>query len=189
MGNVTLVDLDQMETVKPLEIKAHETALSCMTISLSGALLATASEKGTLVRVFDTETGYLLHEFRRGSQVANIYSINFNSHATLLCVSSDHGTIHVFALDDSKKNRKSSIAESLTFLPKYFSSKWSFCKFNVPIKGRFICAFGADVDSVIVVSYDGTYCKFKFDDKGECKREVYAKYIDITSDSTLETVK
>ena len=172
-----------MDTKKPLEISAHETCLICMTVNLSGTLIATASEKGTLVRVFDTEVGCLVHEFRRGSQVANIYSINFNSTASLLCVSSDHGTIHLFALDDSKKNRKSSIAESLTFLPKYFSSKWSFCKFNVPVKGRFICAFGTDVNTVVVVSFDGTYCKFRFNDKGECKREVYTKYIDFTSDS------
>lgn len=29
-----------------------------------------------------------------------ICSINFNNDSTLLCVSSDHGTIHVFSVED-----------------------------------------------------------------------------------------
>jgi hypothetical protein len=35
-------------------------------------MLATASEKGTLVRVYDTPRGTLLHEFRRGADRAQV---------------------------------------------------------------------------------------------------------------------
>ena len=34
-------------------------------------------------------------------------SINFNQGASLICVSSDHGTVHVFAAEDPKRNKQS----------------------------------------------------------------------------------
>lgn len=34
-------------------------------------------------------------------------SINFNQDASLICVSSDHGTVHVFAAEDPKRNKQS----------------------------------------------------------------------------------
>lgn len=35
------------------------------------------------------------------------YSINFNQDASLICVSSDHGTVHIFAAEDPKRNKQS----------------------------------------------------------------------------------
>ena len=34
-------------------------------------------------------------------------SINFNQDSSLLCVSSDHGTVHVFASEDPARNKQS----------------------------------------------------------------------------------
>jgi len=82
-------------------IAAHESALACLALSADGRLLASASEKGTLIRVFDTHTGGLLHEFRRGSDKAIVYSIAFNAKNTLLGVTSDKGTVHVFRVPPS----------------------------------------------------------------------------------------
>ena len=97
---------------------------------ISGTKIATASCKGTLIRVFDVTNGSLLSELRRGSNPAVIYCINFNSDSSLLCVSSDHGTIHIFSLEDKNKNKQSSLAAA-SFLPKYFSSMWSFSRIEV----------------------------------------------------------
>jgi len=87
------------------------------------------------------------------------HSINFNHDSTWLCVASDHGTVHVFAVEDQKLNRQSSLA-SATFLPKYFSSSWSFCKFQVPGGPQCMCAFGQDNNSIIGKHITYTYVRY-----------------------------
>lgn len=81
---------------------------------------------------------------------ATIYCINFNHQSTCIVVSSDHGTIHVFNLEEQQKSKESS---SLQIIPKYFTSQWSFCKFSVPREPPCICAFGAENNSVIGECY------------------------------------
>lgn len=43
-------------------IMAHDSSLACLSLSLDGSLLATASNKGTLVRIFNTADGTKLQE-------------------------------------------------------------------------------------------------------------------------------
>ena len=79
-------------------IEAHESALAAFALNFDGSRLATASETGTLIRIFDTATGSALQEVRRGADKAEIYSIAFSPTTQWLACSSDRGTIHIFAL-------------------------------------------------------------------------------------------
>ncbi|BBM97403.1 WD repeat-containing protein 45 [Marchantia polymorpha subsp. ruderalis] len=79
-------------------IAAHEASLACFALSLDGSLLATASTKGTLIRIFNTKDCTKLQELRRGADRADIYSINFSPTNHWLVCSSDKGTVHVFSL-------------------------------------------------------------------------------------------
>lgn len=47
-------------------ISAHNTPLVCLTLSMDGKRLATASDKGTLVRVWNTADGALLQVREEG---------------------------------------------------------------------------------------------------------------------------
>ena len=41
-------------------VQAHSTALACIALSLDGKLLATASERGTLIRIFNSLDGVMI---------------------------------------------------------------------------------------------------------------------------------
>lgn len=74
-------------------------------MNFDGTIVASASEKGTLVRIFDTATGDKLQEVRRGADPAKIYSIAFSTNE-MLAVASDKGTVHVFSLEKSDEEKK-----------------------------------------------------------------------------------
>lgn len=65
---------------------------------MDGTLLATASTKGTLIRIFDTAEGIGLKEVRRGTDSADIQCIAFNYSSVYLACTSDKGTAHIFSL-------------------------------------------------------------------------------------------
>ena len=60
---------------------------------------------GTLIRVWDTVSKQRIAEFRRGADPAQIYSIAFSKDSSFLAVTSDKGTLHLFALKDKLLNR------------------------------------------------------------------------------------
>jgi len=165
-----------------ITIEAHNNPLNQLALNLNGDILATASEKGTLVRLWDTQTGRPLKEFRRGADRAEISTLSFNQTSTYLCVGSDKGTVHVYALESEQqkedaRNRQSSLNFMKDVLPSYFGSEWSFAQFRVP-ETHFICCFGTlEKNSVIVVG-NGTYYKYTFDPikGGEGKLETYSEF-------------
>ncbi len=82
-------------------IQAHTSEISALALSHNGMQLATSSDKGTIIRTWDTSTGLLLRELRRGSDRAEIYSLCFNYQTTYLSCSSDKGTVHIFSLTEN----------------------------------------------------------------------------------------
>jgi len=89
-------------------IRAHKAPISALALNSTGTLLATASEKGTVIRVWGVPGAEKLYQFRRGTREARIYSLNFNVVGTLLAVSSAHDTVHIFKLGSGRSSGSSS---------------------------------------------------------------------------------
>ena len=70
-GQVQIINLGDTSKAGQI-IDAHVTGLACISLNRQGTMLATASEKGTLLRVFDTRTSKQLYELRRGSTSVTI---------------------------------------------------------------------------------------------------------------------
>ena len=123
-------------------VDAHESALGALALSVDGSLLATASERGTVIRLFDTRgvtvgggrgprdstssstgsggenatvsSSVPLREFRRGVERATISCLTFSLDSCWLGCASNHGTVHVFqAMDpNNPSNDPSSLKSS-----------------------------------------------------------------------------
>ncbi|XP_071713910.1 autophagy-related protein 18a-like [Rutidosis leptorrhynchoides] len=175
------VRVEHYASKKTKHILAHDSRIACFTLAQDSHIIATASTKGTLIRIFDTHDGTLLQEVRRGADRAEIYSLAFSTTMQWLAVSSDKGTVHVFSLKPShgyqgmdKSNESSdqntpvpSSSSSLSFikgvLPKYFSSEWSVAQFRLIEGSQYIVAFGHQKNTVVILGMDGSFYRCKFD--------------------------
>ncbi|KAN0062842.1 Phosphatidylinositol 3,5-bisphosphate-binding protein [Thecaphora frezii] len=107
-------------------IVAHESSIAAIALSPCGRLLATASSKGTILRIWSSVTGapsdvtpastlrskatpaagrtgfgaVLVRELRRGTDPARILGIAFAPDASAVAAASDKGTVHIFQLAD-----------------------------------------------------------------------------------------
>ncbi|KAJ6110243.1 phosphatidylinositol 3-5-bisphosphate-binding protein [Penicillium sp. IBT 16267x] len=138
-GQVQLIEL---ETGNISIIPAHSSALRAMALSPDGEVLATASEIGTLIRVFSAANCTKLAELRRGVDHAVIFSLSFSPSNTLLAVTSDKSTLHVFDVPhpthvgrpsqspasaaEEGSNQKWGILSKLPLMPRVFSDVYSF---------------------------------------------------------------
>lgn len=147
IGSIQIVDLANCEpgaSSSPVYVNAHENEIAYMAMNQQSTLLATASQKGTLIRVFDTTSPYRVFqivELRRGADVATLYCVNFSPNSDFLCASSDKGTVHIFALKDVHLNKRSTF-KKMSFLGNYIESQWALATFTVAAECACVCAFG-----------------------------------------------
>uniref|UniRef100_A0A8B9UQY5 WD repeat domain phosphoinositide-interacting protein 4 n=2 Tax=Anas TaxID=8835 RepID=A0A8B9UQY5_9AVES len=147
-GSLQLVDLSSAApgtSLAPVTINAHQSEVGCVALSPPGTLVASASRRGTLIRLFDTQSRARLLELRRGTDPATLYCLAFSPDSAFLCAASDKGTGHVFALRDTRLNRRSALARVGKVGPvlgPYVESQWSLASFAVPAEAPCVCAFG-----------------------------------------------
>jgi WD40 repeat protein len=159
-GEILIYDTQHKQSII---IPAHNNKISALELNYKGDMVASASECGTLIRVFNSKTGELMFELRRGTTVSEIYSMSFSKDSEMLACTSSNGAVHIFQLCNERdssvnKNTLSNLNQFSSFLPQYFSSQWSFKQIKIDTTDKLICAFD-DNDILHIASYDGRYFK------------------------------
>lgn len=95
-GEIQVTHFDQNN--KTFLVQSHLGDVTAVALNHEGTLLATASNKGLVIRIFNAENGQLIQELRRGTDRADIYSLTFDLVSKYIGVSSDKGTIHLFTV-------------------------------------------------------------------------------------------
>jgi WD40 repeat protein len=173
-------------------ISAHQSEITNMSLNYKGDLLASCSEKGTIIRIYSTEDGDLLKELRRGTDYAEIYSLNFDLSSQFLICSSSKGTVHIFNIKENNsgiKNQKSflsSIGSYLKIQNDYLKNEWSFSQFHIDAKCKHIVNFinYKDNNLFVVLTENGIYYRASFDlfKGGECTIKQKKDYFNTDSD-------
>lgn len=151
-GKVQIVEL---ETGNVSIIPAHSSSLRAMDLSPDGSLLATASETGTLIRVFSAINCARIAELRRGVDPAFVFSVAFSPSNDKVAVTSDKSTLHIFDLPlqteptqawsssrrsaspstptEETSNQKWGFLGKIPLLPRVFSDVYSFASAHFEI--------------------------------------------------------
>lgn len=134
-GQIQLVEI---ATGNVSIIPAHSSALKAIRLSADGELLASASETGTLIRVYAAANCAKIAELRRGIDPATIFSLAFSPSGRLLACTSDKATLHIFDLPLQRRasvqstpgndgdTGKWGILGRIPLMPRVFSDVYSF---------------------------------------------------------------
>lgn len=136
-GDVYLFDALSLQTVS--SVTAHKGSIAAMAISQDGMLLATASEKGTIIRVHTLPNMTKGESFRRGTYPAGITSLSFSQDCKFLAAASDTGTVHIYRVSLSASGQDASSSS--------VSSGLSSAMMNIPMIANFASAYIPEVIS------------------------------------------
>jgi WD40 repeat protein len=186
-GEIGILD---MKNENNYVIQAHNSNIEQVIIDYKGKYIASASEKGTIIRMYDVETKKLLNEFRRGTEHVPIIQLAFHPNMTMLLVESDKGTIHIFNTEienTTDGNNEWKVPENRIFenygisyvkflLPSYFHSKWSFMSYTIPNVNT-INVFDATSNMIYSFGSDGQYYECDYNDTNNPSINKVMKYI------------
>ncbi|KAB1263223.1 WD repeat domain phosphoinositide-interacting protein 2 [Camelus dromedarius] len=191
-GSATIGEVQVFDTINLRAanmIPAHDSPLAALAFDASGTKLATASEKGTVIRVFSIPEGQKLFEFRRGvKRCVSICSLAFSMDGMFLSASSNTETVHIFKLETVKEKPQEEpttwtgyfgkvLMASTSYLPsqvtEMFNQGRAFATVRLPFCGhKNICALATiqKIPRLLVGASDGYLYMYNLDPQegGEC---------------------
>ncbi|KAK2086704.1 WD repeat domain phosphoinositide-interacting protein 2 [Saguinus oedipus] len=187
-GSSTIGEVQSFDTINLRAanlIPAHDSPLAALAFDTSGTKLATASEKGTVIRVFSIPEGQKLFEFRRGvKRCVSICSLAFSMDGMFLSASSNTETVHIFKFETERKTPRGAhhldwvvLMASTSYLPsqvtEMFNQGRAFATVRLPFCGhKNICSLATiqKIPRLLVGASDGYLYMYNLDPQegGEC---------------------
>ncbi|XP_005105131.1 WD repeat domain phosphoinositide-interacting protein 2 isoform X2 [Aplysia californica] len=185
-GEVQIFDTITLRAV--INISAHDNPLAAVTFNQQGTRLGTASEKGTVMRVFSLPDGDKLFEFRRGlKRCVDIQCLAFSLDSLFLCLCSNTETVHIFKLEETKEKPQednswmgmlnNTFRTSASYLPAGISDVMnqgrSFATARLPSAGlKSVCTITSlqKIPRLLVATHEGHLYIYNLDtvEGGEC---------------------
>lgn len=122
LGKFTVMNIDEtiaVSSTAEMSCDAHRAPLACLQMNSMGTFIATASQTGTLIRIFDARSGQRVCEFRRGIKHASITYLVFCPFNHYLAAGSSSGTVHIFHFNMDNAEEKQAEADMLTPMDPY----------------------------------------------------------------------
>ena len=143
---------------------AHKGNINTLCINYLGNKIASTSNRGTIIRIFNIENGTTIAELRRGNTEATIFSLSFSINDKYLALTSDHSSCHIYDLNNlnpkSDDSNQSYIMSYISGVGKYLTDKsiYSWKRFEIPKHDRTIVSFTRDESSkCFIISKNGNY--------------------------------
>ena len=194
--NVGEIGILNMKDETSFTIQAHNSNIENVIIDNEGSYIATASEKGTIIRLYEVLSKKLVNEFRRGTEYVNIVQLAFHQNMSMLLVGSDKGSIHIFntEIETGKTIKVDNMSEEIWkvpqnrifenygisyvkfMLPNYFHSKWSFTSYSITNVNT-LNVFDSEICMIYSFGNDGQYYECSYVDPNNPTINKVMKYI------------
>jgi WD40 repeat protein len=112
-GYISIIKYNGSDINYYKKIQCHLNYIQLITFNKNGELIATCSEKGTIIRIYNINDGKLVKELRRGINPVKITELKFNSDSKLIFCNSNRKTIHIYDIS----------AQSNYYFPEYSSTR------------------------------------------------------------------
>jgi hypothetical protein len=140
----------QIHVVGRSDRKGGGDLVAIIRFNRTGEFVAVGCVDGKVVRVFETESGRCIGQFKRGNIAAGIHALDFSPDTTFLAVLSQSGTIHFF---DLRNMQQSSRPPTTRASQKLAIGTTSFARIN-----------WADLGFIVVVTADGFMLNISIDE-------------------------
>jgi hypothetical protein len=152
-GTISILDIKQDISYN---IKAHVNNITSLAFNLAATKIATTSEAGTNVHVFDVLTQKLINKYRLSVQKNIIYDLAFDYKSEILVCYTQSGLYFYDLLNVN--NIKSNLSLIKDYLPEYFSSQWFYHHIKLEDNSMGSCSFDS-ADALHVVTQGDSYYK------------------------------